>query len=161
MHHKNVPKNLLFWYVLSWMKYNTFNEELVELPFFCVCLMIEIQTTQQSFLSPPSNFILHKTMLSGGKSNTYSSSNLTRNRDLKMWGHCHSLCFTSVQAFLWARASHVWGQGDRTRGFTWMAFWGDSAPCHDTIGTAQGTGLSFWIKNEPSLLSLLDSSGTL
>lgn len=70
MHHKNVPKNLLFWYVLSWMKYSTFNEELVELPFFCVCLMIEIQTTQQSFLSSPSNFILHKTMLSGGKANT-------------------------------------------------------------------------------------------
>lgn len=70
MHHKNVPKNLLFWYVLSWMKYTTFNEELVELPFFRVCLMIEIQTTQQSFLSPLSNFILRKTMLSGGKANT-------------------------------------------------------------------------------------------
>lgn len=33
MHYKTVPRNILFWYVLFWMSYSTFNEELVELPF--------------------------------------------------------------------------------------------------------------------------------
>lgn len=30
---KNVPRNLVFWYVLFWLKYSTFNEEFVELSF--------------------------------------------------------------------------------------------------------------------------------